>query len=130
MIYTIPYVLLIVFYGVLAVVYQQTAKDSIKNNTIYLSLFTFIIFFGCRGFVCDDWQSYYPAFQKCSIEYVNYNVFKYNIKWSFEPGFTLLMLLCKNIVKIRNYDNLWYILFNFRSFFVDIWNCFIIYAQS
>ena len=81
MIYTIPYVLLIVFYGVLAVVYQQTAKDSIKNNTIYLSLFTFIIFFGCRGFVCDDLQSYYPAFQNCSIEYVNYNLFKYNIKW-------------------------------------------------
>lgn len=103
MIYTIPYVLLIVFYGVLAVVYQQTAKDSIKNNTIYLSLFTFIIFFGCRGFVCDDWQSYYPAFQKCSIEYVNYNVFKYNIKWSFEPGFTLLMLLCKNIVNDFNF---------------------------
>lgn len=103
MIYTIPYVLLIVFYGVLALVYQQTTKDSVKNNTIYLSLFTFIIFFGCRGFVCDDWQSYYPAFQKCSIEYVNYNVFKYNIKWSFEPGFTLLMLLCKNIVNDFNF---------------------------
>ena len=103
MIYKIPCILLIVFYGVLAVVFQQTAKNTIKNNITYLSFFTFIIFFGCRGYVCDDWQSYYPAFQKCTIDNVDFNIFKYNIKWGFEPGFTLLMLICKNIVNNFNF---------------------------
>lgn len=62
------------------------------------SALIFVFFFGFRGFICDDWISYYPAFEKCSYEYVNFNIFEFDIKWGFEPGFTLLMCMCKSIV--------------------------------
>lgn len=57
-----------------------------------------VFFFGFRGYTCDDWIAYYPAFQSCSIEDINITLYyDSGAKWLFEPGFTVLMLLCKSI---------------------------------
>ena len=99
MIYSIPYVLLILIFGFFSIYYYDNKENESKKYIIDVwCIVIFILFFGFRGFICDDWISYYPAFQKCSFEYVNLNVFEYNIEWGFEPGFTLLMCLCKIIM--------------------------------
>lgn len=99
MIYSIPYVALLLLFGFLAVYSYNHRDDEAKRRNVGIwCALIFLFFFGFRGFTCDDWINYYPAFQKCSFEYVNFNVFEYNIKWGFEPGFTLLMYLCKIVV--------------------------------
>lgn len=99
MIYSVPYVLLIIFYGILAIYYQGQRDETIKLYTRVVCAAVLIFFFGLRGFTCDDWINYYPAFQKCTYEDVNINIFAFrNIQWHMEPGFTLLMCVCKSIV--------------------------------
>ena len=117
MIYSIPYVLLIILFGVLAIYYHNTEDSSSKRTIRIVCALILIFFFGFRGYICDDWIAYYPAFQKCSPEYINFNPFEYNIKWAFEPGFTILMCLCKSIV-----DD-----FQFFSFVCTVINTFLLF---
>lgn len=99
MFYSIPYVLLILLFGCLSIYYHNNMDDDSKKRMVKIwCALILIFFFGFRGFICDDWQSYYPAFQKCSSENINFNVFDYSADWAFEPGFTILMYLCKLIV--------------------------------
>ncbi len=99
MLYSLPYILLILVFGGLSVYSYNNRNDSAKKIMVCIwSALIFVFFFGFRGFICDDWISYYPAFEKCSYEYVNFNIFEFDIKWGFEPGFTLLMCMCKSIV--------------------------------
>lgn len=105
MIYTLPYILLILFLAVLAWLYPMSTEES-KGKMQFLCLFVFMIFFGCRGFIGDDWTSYYPFFMKYSVDNIE-NIGYIISESNFEPGFTLLMLICK-----------WFI--NDFSFFVFI----------
>lgn len=99
MVYCIPYILLLVFYGILSVYrYNNDEDEDIKRKVDVLCVLAFIFFFGLRGFVYDDWINYYPAFQRCSFDNVSLNIFEYNNEWVYEPGFTLLMCVCKAIV--------------------------------
>lgn len=99
MIYSVPYVLLIIFYGALSIYYQGLTDEPQKQRVRILCAAVLILFFGFRGFICDDWINYYPAFQRCTYQDVNINIFAYkNIQWHMEPGFTLLMCICKSIV--------------------------------
>ena len=99
MIYSLPYVSLILLFCFFSIYYLNNTENETKKRVISVTcVLVFVLFFGFRGFICDDWILYYPAFQKCTSEYVNFNVFSYNAKWDFEPGFTLLMCLCKGIV--------------------------------
>lgn len=96
MIYSIPYVLLIVFLGLLAVFYERFKDDanvSMRINIIGIA--SFFIFFGFRGFVFHDWTSYYYEFDTIDV----YKLSTYqigNIK-EHEPGWLLLNIICKSI---------------------------------
>lgn len=105
MIYSLPYVFIVVLFGGLAL-WAQSADDGLKKQIDVICFFVLLVFFGFRGFICDDWISYYPAFQKCEWDFINFNVFEYNIEWPFEPGFTFLMCLCKSI-----FDNFHFLVF-------------------
>lgn len=96
MIYSIPYVLIILIFGGLAIHHQSSDDQNTKKRIEHACIGIMIFFFGFRGFVCDDWISYYPAFQKCDIEDVFINPFD-SRREIFEPGFTFLMYLCKII---------------------------------
>ena len=99
MIYSIPYVLLLLLYGFLAVYsYNNRDDEAVKHKIGVWCVIIFIFFFGLRGFIYDDWINYLPAFQLCDFSYINFNIFENNYNWTFEPGFTLLMCLCKAIV--------------------------------
>lgn len=97
MIYSLPYVFLILVFGGLAVYFLQVESDSSKRVIRISCALILLFFFGFRGYAFDDWISYYPAFQKCSYEFITLNVFAYSIQWQFEPGFTFLMCLCKSL---------------------------------
>ncbi len=99
MIYTIPYLLLLLFFFGLALYYEQAKDTETRNNISYGCLAVMLVFFGFRGFIFDDWQIYYSLFQDCSFENVWFNVYTYkNAHWTCEPGFTLLMATCKSLI--------------------------------
>lgn len=98
MIYTIPYVILILVYGCLSTIY--TSKDiaeSKKRELDIICIAIMLFFFGFRGYICDDWQTYYQNFRDVSIYSLSFNLFQGNTGWVIEPGFTLLMLIVKSI---------------------------------
>ncbi len=94
MIYSIPYIILIAFLGLFAFLYENITDETIRKRLIVISIIIFFVFFGFRGFILSDWIIYYQFFYNCTID----DVLSFQIDSSyFEPGFTLLTLLCKSI---------------------------------
>ena len=107
MIYSIPYLVLITFYGIMALWFKQTKNIKIRAWNISLCFIITLIFWGFRGFCFYDWMSYYPMFLQSGIENLSYNI------TIIEPGFCILMTLCKEL-----YDN--YIFFTFVCSLINI----------
>lgn len=105
MIYSLPYILIIVILGVLAFYHHSQEDEDVKKNINFVCMGIIIFFFGFRGFICDDWITYYPAFQKCDWDSININLFDSRREY-FEPGFMLLMNICKSI-----YDDFQFLVF-------------------
>lgn len=100
--YAWPYITLICFYGILALWYHFT-NDATKRGKIALICGAlFLTFFGFRGFCFYDWNTYYPEFQSIPA---SFSAQLYNGRW-YEPGFTTLMVVCKNI-----YDSYHFLIF-------------------
>lgn len=95
MIYSIPYVLLILFFGISAFYFNSAEDETSKNKITIASLVVFFIFFGFRGFIFSDWISYYPYFNNCDIDDVIH--FEFGNPDYMEPGFTLLCVICHAI---------------------------------
>jgi len=94
MIYTIPYVILILFFGILAFIHASAEDEQKKTVTSMVSVTVFFIFFGFRGYLSTDWTSYVAYFDKCKVD----DIVEYSLtNGSFEPGFIVLNLICKNI---------------------------------
>lgn len=81
----------------------KAVKSRMLNIIICLSVT--LLFWGFRGFCFYDWMSYYPMFNGINIYDCDFSSFS-----SREPGFTLLMLVCKAV-------------FNNWHFFVFICTC-------
>ncbi len=115
MIYSIPYVILLLIYGLLADYYRR-ADDEIRHKVNIACIVIFIFFFGFRGFVGQDWSNYYPAFERLSS--ANLGDFFHSFdETTFEPGFVLLMLISKTI-----FDN-----YHFMIFIVVIINTWLLF---
>ena len=96
MIYSLPYIALVLFYAILSCVYV-TVTDDMKRNIRILCVFVYVVFFGFRGFVGDDWTIYYPVFTE-DIHVGNFQEFVYSLEESpFEIGFTVLLIISKLI---------------------------------
>lgn len=95
MIYSIPYVLLVMFYGVLALLVHQRKDDApFCRNVNLLGCVVYLLFFGLRGFVMHDWMNYYPEFEKA-----DFSSFQgYSLGFDREPGWMLVELACKSLV--------------------------------
>lgn len=102
MIYSIPYILLIIIFGCIAIYYQTIDNKEIRQYLIAGCFIIYLFFFGFRGFIGTDWTGYYPAFDSCSSSYLYINPFTMIDGWRIEPGFTLLMFLSKSI--LPSYD--------------------------
>lgn len=104
MIYSIPYVILILIYGLLADYYRR-ADEADRSRINMVCIVIFILFFGFRGFVGQDWSNYYPTFERLSSANLG-DFFNSFDDTSFEPGFVFLMLSCKTV-----FDNYHFMVF-------------------
>lgn len=115
MIYSIPYVILVLIYGLLADYYRRTDEAG-KSRVNMVCIAIFLFFFGFRGFVSHDWVIYYPAFEHVYSTNLNelFNSFDETV---FEPGFVLLMFCCKIV-----FDS-----YHFMVFVVVLINAFLLF---
>lgn len=107
MIYAIPYLLLVVFYGAMALWSEQGKMPRTRVLCVAICFFVTLVFWGFRGFCFYDWMSYYPTYLNLDISQTASNI------TSIEPGFCLLMTLCKLI-----YDD--YIFFAFVCSLINL----------
>lgn len=105
--YSVPYLLLISFYGVMALWYKQTRNVSSRPWNVLACFLVTLVFWGFRGFCFYDWMSYYPMY----LNLVPGNLAE-NIT-SIEPGFCILMTICKYV-----YDS--YIFFVFVCSLINL----------
>jgi len=103
MIYAVPYLLLILLLGTLAVLVDQRRQDeALSGKLTWWGIAIFFVFFAFRGFINTDWLTYYTEFDKCSWDLL----FRYELGKSREPGFLIFELLCKTL-----FDNFHFFVF-------------------
>jgi len=95
MIYAFPYILLAIFFGILAIIYHQTEDVQRRLYIKVGCLVSFLFFFGFRGFIYYDWTSYYRTFY--AYPELQSLLQTSILKWEGEPGFVLLGTVCKAI---------------------------------
>lgn len=94
MIYAIPYLVLIIILGFMAIlIYQRHEDEVLCRKLTTWGIVIYFVFFAFRGFINTDWLTYYNEFDKCSWDLL----FNYELGKSREPGFLIFMLLCKSI---------------------------------
>jgi hypothetical protein len=79
----------------MAIYHRNISDEAVRNRISVMCVIVFIVFFGFRGFVFEDWMGYYPEYEKCTLD--NIALFP-SKEFPFEGGFTLLMVICKSIV--------------------------------
>lgn len=113
--YSTAYILLFLLYALLALSYHY-AQERWQRYLKIISIAVFILFFGFRGFVGDDWTIYYSNFNSLYTD--NFRNILISIRASdFEPGFTFFEILCKLIVPS----------YHFLIFICCIINCYLLY---
>lgn len=94
MIYAIPYLLYVIFLGILAIMtYQRHDDEEFCHRVTIICALSFIIFFGFRGFINTDWLVYLPAYEKASW----YDLTHFEAGKTREPGFLFFVMLTKSI---------------------------------
>ena len=100
MIYSLPYIIFICIFCFLSFLFHSVKTDEAKKYIVLVCVGIIIFFFGFRGFCFYDWNSYYPAF----LHYSFYDLHSLPISdWPFEPGFSILMCLCKSLFDNYNF---------------------------
>lgn len=116
MIYSLPYITLVLFYAMLSCVYT-TMSDDMKRNVRIVCVFVYIVFFGFRGYVGDDWTIYYPTFAD-EVHVSSFQDILFTLEEEpYEIGFTILMIISK-----LSFDS-----FPFFVFFVTCINFALLY---
>ena len=95
MLFALPYILLTFFYGLLSIIFYAYDDENIRSKINITCIFIFVLFFGFRGYIFDDWINYYPSFEACQTDNI---ALLPTYEWSYELGFTLLILICKSII--------------------------------
>lgn len=95
MIYALPYIVITLFCGVLAIIEHERGKEKTCQYLDVACVTVIFLFFGFRGFVFTDWTNYYSAFNSCTFSDLSLIPQK---GWEYEVGFTLLMLICKSLI--------------------------------
>ena len=73
LIYTIPYVMLVIVVGFLSLFYYQADTDEDKKRITLILAGVFLFFFGFRGYILTDWVIYLPHYEnipkQCKLGY-------------------------------------------------------------
>lgn len=95
MIYSIPYLLLMLILGVLGLLSEGQKDKEISKRYTLSGIVMFFLFFGLRGLVFHDWNIYYPEYQDMDLYKLSHFEFG-NVKMH-EPGWMLFEIVCKSI---------------------------------
>ena len=129
--YAIPYVILVILLGFLAILIEQKKEDEAFTHKITLwGILIYFVFFAFRGFINTDWMTYYVEFDKCTWDLL----FNYEMGKSREPGFLIFMLLNKSLVPNFHFFvftstllNTWLLLSFFRKYSDNLLIALVIY---
>lgn len=131
MIYSIPYSLLVIFLGILAMLLHQRRDDQdfcYKLKIVGVSVY--FVFFAFRGFIFTDWLTYYIEFDNVNLDLLLH----YELGKSREPLFLILMLITKGIINdfhflifICTAINTWLLITFFRKYTDNIFICLVLY---
>lgn len=95
MVYSLPYLALLVTLLILAVVYEQRREDAALCHKLSVcGILAFTLFFAFRGYVFTDWTAYYEEFSKLSWG----DLFVFKLGETHEPLFVLFELTCKTLI--------------------------------
>lgn len=112
---TVPYILLFGSLSLLAWWHYSASTTLAKRRISIISFAIMLLFFGFRGFCFYDWTSYFPLFEGIKVNNIgNINLLK------TEPGFALLMYLCKTI-----YPKYWFFVFVCSAINLSLLLCFL-----
>ena len=92
--YSISYIILFLVYAVMALLYHLVTSETYRMWLKIASVVLFMLFFGFRGFVGDDWIIYYPNFDGMYDDNFSNVLLSVNAS-SFEPGFSFIQAFCK-----------------------------------
>ncbi len=95
MLFALPYIFIVVLFGFLAFLYQNMKEETTKKYIIYGAVSVFLIFFGLRGFILTDWINYYNYYN--NLEWYKVLYFFNEKEYGYEPGFAILVMICKMI---------------------------------
>lgn len=119
-IYSIPYIILFFIYFLLFLWENKMRKKNMNIKTIrYFSMFIFVVFFGCRGYIDTDFSVYFPLYENAPTLFDANGIAKYfsDINKDFitriEPGFKVFIIVLKTISSE-------YFLLQFVSSLIDI----------
>lgn len=96
MTYSFPYLLLLTFFALLAVLYDHTEDETTHKRINMGALAVFFVFFAFRGYVYTDWQNYESLLGRVEWSYL-FCLFDSDSKEMVEPGFVALCMICKSI---------------------------------
>lgn len=99
MTFALPYVLLLLFLAVMAVVFAQRCGNeedkSLCDSIVAISVCVFFIFFAFRGYAYTDWVTYSITYKNVSWSDIFNIISDKHSAVIHEPGFTLLMCICR-----------------------------------
>lgn len=96
MTYSFPYLLLLTFFALLAVLYDHMEDETTRKRINMGALAVFFVFFAFRGYVYTDWQNYESLLGRVEWSYL-FCLFDSDSKEMVEPGFVALCMFCKSI---------------------------------
>lgn len=100
MVYSIPYILFVLFLAVLSMIVHQRKDNVLLCRYLKMAgVMLFFAFFAFRGYIWHDWTAYYPAFEKAEWA----DLFQYDYAKSKEPLWLAFQLFCKTIVPNYNF---------------------------
>lgn len=91
--YAFPYLLLTIILGLLAMFYHRADED-MRSRMQIPCFFIMALFFALRGYVGDDWVGYHPTYTEGVSADIHLDIWNSH-GWRFEPGYTVLVLVCK-----------------------------------
>ena len=94
----LPYILLVIFMGLVGVLYHYSCKDNQKFYLAAIAILVFWVFFAFRGYILGDWSEYHQMFEHIDVSKLFIFSRRENEKF-IEPGFSALMYLSKSICK-------------------------------
>ena len=95
--YSIPYAVLFILFFIIGIKEYLCDFNDKKKYYLY-SLILFVSFYGLRGLIAWDWQSYKESFELITPELSIQNIVESSEILKYEYGYTALIILLKNFV--------------------------------